>query len=184
MKHYHEPGDLHELTLSCYEGRTLLAEEMGRKLLCESIHRAMERHHFGLVAFVLMPEHVHVLVCPQAVEPAIDELLYAIKRSFSYRMKQYYEAIRDPKRAELTVRERPGRTSFRFWQEGGGYDRNISTPNAVLASIDYIHTNPVRRGLVNRAREWKWSSCRWYESDKQVVDPDLPKIHGLPDFVA
>jgi len=183
VKHYYEPGDLHELTFSCHAGLALLAEEMARKLLCESINRAIERHNYRLVAFVLMPEHVHLLVCPMAAHPAIDELLYAIKRPFSYRMKQHYETIRDPIRAELTVRERPERTRFRFWQEGGGYDRNISTPAAILASIDYIHMNPVRRGFVDCARDWKWSSCRWYESEKQIVDPDLPTIHGLPDFM-
>jgi putative transposase len=49
-----------------------------------------------------------------------------------------------------------------------------------VASIDYFHANPVRAGLVMRARDWKWSSARWYESDKQIVDSDLPTIHGLP----
>ncbi|MCA9112003.1 MAG: hypothetical protein KDA52_18770 [Planctomycetaceae bacterium] len=52
---------------------------------------------------------------------------------------------------------------------------------AVLAAIDDIHRNPVRRGLVEQARRWKWSSSRWDESDGQFVDPELPTIHGLRD---
>jgi putative transposase len=37
VKHYHEPGDLHELTFSCYGRRTLLDDDKARTLLCESI---------------------------------------------------------------------------------------------------------------------------------------------------
>jgi len=184
VKHYHEPGDLHELTFSCYQRRPLLDDDKSRILLCESIDRAISGHDFRLVAFVLMPEHVHLLVCPMEPKPEIDKLLFAIKRPFSYRIKKHLEKTGDPRLAELTVRERPGKVTFRFWEEGGGYDRNISQGRTIQASIDYIHQNPVRRGLTNRARDWKWSSCRWYESDKQIVDRDLPTIHGLPDLVS
>ena len=49
------------------------------------------------------------------------------------------------------VRQRPGVETFRFWQEGPGYDRNLDRVDTVLAAIDYIHRNPERRGLVDRA---------------------------------
>jgi putative transposase len=58
-----------------------------------------------------------------------------------------------------------------FWQEGPDYDRKLQTCEAVLASIDYIHLNPVKRGLCQRARDWRWSSARFYESGGTVVDP-------------
>jgi putative transposase len=181
IKHYYEPGDLHELTFSCYSRLPLLDDDKARTLLCQSIDRAIGHHAFGLVAFVLMPEHVHLLVSTLAANPEIDALLFAIKRPFSYRMKQHYELIGSRWQTRLVVRERPGKQAFRFWEEGPGYDRNLSQSAAIVASIEYIHMNPVRRGLVERARDWKWSSCRWYESNKEVNDPDLPAIHGLPD---
>ncbi len=81
----------------------------------------------------------------------------------------------------LTVRERPDKICFRFWQEGAGYDRNLYTNEAILHSIDYIHLNPIRRGLCQKAVDWKWSSARFYASINPLwSDPDLPKIHGLP----
>lgn len=180
VKHLHEPGDCHELTFSCYQRRAILIEEQWRRMFCESIQRAFEGHPFKLVAFVLMPEHVHLLTYPTTPECPIDELLYAVKRPYSFRIKQRLLESASPLLNELTVQERPGKTCFRYWQEGPGYDRNLSTERAVLSAIDYIHLNPVRRGLVQRGRDWKWSSCRWYESDRQVIDSDLPTIHGLP----
>jgi putative transposase len=184
VKHFHEPGDLHELTFSCYEQLPLLAEDTARKQLCESIDRAVTGGAYRLVAFVLMPEHVHLLVDPTSAEPAIDKLLYAIKRPFSHRMKLHFEAVASRWRDRLTVRDRPGKLAFRFWQEGPGYDRNLSGSSAIVAAIDYIHRNPVRRGLVERARDWKWSSCRWYESEKQEIDAVLPTIHGLREALS
>jgi putative transposase len=181
LKRFHSPGDLHELTFSCSGRRPLLADEKVCKLLCQSIDQAMSHHRHQLIAFVFMPEHVHLLVLPTSIECDIAGLLFAIKRPFSYRVKRHYEASHSDLRSQLVVREREGKSAFRFWQEGAGYDRNLFEPQSIVAAIDYIHLNPVRRGLVASARDWKWSSCRWYLTDRQEMDPDLPTIHGLTD---
>ena len=69
--------------------------------------------------------------------------------------------------ARVTVQE-GRRVRHRFWQPGGGYDRNITSTAALRAVIDYIHANPVRRGLVARAEDWEWSSARWYAGLRPV----------------
>jgi hypothetical protein len=56
--------------------------------------------------------------------------------------------------AELTVTRENGTRESRFWQSGGGYDRNVVKPATVSRVIDYIHFNPVRRGLAERAEDW------------------------------
>ena len=92
----------------------------------------------------------------------------------SYRIKQDLIDAEDPLLAKLTIREQPGKTTFRFWQEGPGYDRNVLDHGTLRAMIDYVHLNPVRRGLVDRPRDWKWSSWRYYEGDGEAVDAGLP----------
>ncbi len=165
VKHYHTPGDYHELTFSCYQQRPLLTNDTWRGMLAEAIDRAIANHQFRLHAFVFMPEHVHLLVYPEQPEPRIDGLLKAIKRPFSYRIKQLLIEADSPLLRTLTIRERPGKTTFRYWQEGPGYDRNLETAKAVMAAIEYIHHNPVKRGLCQSIGEWKWSSARFYLSD-------------------
>ena len=49
----------------------------------------------------------------------------------------------------------PRRVRHRFWQPGGGYDRNITTTATLRAMIEYLHANPVRRGLVAKAEDWE-----------------------------
>ncbi len=176
IKHFHRPGDVHELTFSCYHGRALLVDDAWRKLLAVAIDRAMYRWEFRLHAFVFMPNHVHLLVSPVGELARVSELLKAIKQPFSLRVKKLLEDASSPLLDVLTVLERPGVRTFRFWQEGPGYDRNLTASTSALASIDYIHRNPVRKNLCVRARDWKWSSARHYESDGADVDIDLPAI--------
>jgi putative transposase len=180
IKHYHEPGDLHEFTFSCYRQIKLLTNDVWRRYLARAIDVAGERFRFPLVAFVFMPEHVHLLVFPLEEKPAIELYLAAVKRPVSADVKRDLARAGSPLLKRLTVRERPGKEVFRFWQEGPGYDRNLQKPKTVQSSIEYIHLNPVRRKLVTDARRWKWSSASYYESDGREIEADLPRITPMP----
>ena len=94
-----------------------------------------------------MPEHVHLLVLPQDKSARISRLLARAKQPTSKAIQAMLSQHNSPLIEKLTVEERPGKHCFRFWQEGAGYDRNLFSATAIQASIDYIHLNPVRRGL-------------------------------------
>lgn len=79
----------------------------------------------------------------------------------------------------LTIRERPGKRTFRFWQEGGGYDRNIASNRVLRTAIDDVHRNPVRRGLCHSPGDWKWSSWAYYFGEQRWPNEDLPTVHGF-----
>jgi putative transposase len=181
IKHFHKPGDLHAFTFSCFEQRPLLTNDDWRKRLSRSIDEACIEYHWELAAFVYMPEHVHLLVVPKERKPAIDDFLLRIKQPFSAEIKAILERRPTPLLKQLTVEERPGKVCFRFWQEGPGFDRNLSDSKAVSNTLDYFHLNPVKRGLCKRAIDWSWSSARYnlLEPPKQQF-PGLPFIHGLP----
>ncbi len=182
VKHYHQPGDFHELTFSCYRRLPLLTNDTWRERLARSIDEANQIHSMRLVAFVFMPEHVHLLVFPDERRPNIGRYLAQIKQPFSKSIKQVLVDCNSPLLQQLTISERPGKTCFRFWQEGPGYDRNLDVASSVEASVNYLHTNPVSRGLCQQAIDWKWSSARWYLAHPpRQQSPDLPLIHGLPD---
>jgi putative transposase len=178
VHHFNEPGHAHELTFSCYQRRPLLVEDGRKVILSEAIDRAVSHHGFRLVAFVYMPEHVHLVVFPHSADARVEQLLYAIKRPTSFRVKQQLEAAGSDLVHTLRVLERPGKMAFRFWQEGPGYDRNITDPDALREAVDYIHSNPVRRGLVETPDGWRWSSWRWYH--ERTHDAALPTAHGWP----
>lgn len=179
VKHYHHPGHCRELTFYCYQRLPLLTDDQPRAMLSQSIERACAAQGWALTAFVYMPEHVHLLVYPLNSEARIDGFLRAVKRPFSFRMKQWLQENQSPLLQKLTV-QRPEGATFRFWQAGGGYDRNLTNEKTVLAFIDYLHLNPVRRGLCERPNDWRWSSAVWYAADGQREDPEWPKLMPLP----
>jgi putative transposase len=77
----------------------------------------------------------------------------------------------------LAVPRAGGIVEHRFWQAGGGYDRNVVEQRTLLKVIEYMHLNPVRRGLVELPEDWEWSSARWYAGIRPVpleIDPTLP----------
>jgi putative transposase len=180
VRHYNESEHARELTFSCYKQMPLLTNDLWRQMLAQSIDHAVEGHCYRLAAFVFMPEHVHLIVYPADGADGIDALLKAIKRPFSYRVKHILADSGSPLLETLTIRQRPGVMTFRFWQEGPGYDRNLTKPRTTLESINYLHNNPVRRGLVPSAADWKWSSARYYLNDPPTQPDDGPHIHGLP----
>ncbi len=177
VRHYNNPSTDHELTFSCYRRMPLLTDEPARRELGIAVQRAVLRLGYGVVAFVFMPEHVHLLVRPtpgQAYD--IAALLYAIKRPSSFRIKQWMQRHANPRLAELTIRDRPGHASFRFWQEGPGYDRNITEPDTLQNAINYIHHNPVKRGLCDFPWEWAWSSwTQWHRPETTLLN-EMPRI--------
>ena len=80
------------------------------------------------------------------------------KRALLFLKKQALEFL------ECLEDQQPnGMMSYRFWQRGGGFDGNLTEPKTIWAMIDYIHANPVRRGLCERPTDWDWSSAREYE---------------------
>ena len=117
VRHYDEPGHCHELTFSCYRRLPLLTNDVWRSMLSVSLGRAVAGHDFRLLAFVYRPEHVHLLVFPKGPDSRVSGLLKAVKQPFSNRIKQLLVKNSSGLVRRLTVRERPGKTAFRFWQE-------------------------------------------------------------------
>ncbi len=180
VKHFDSPGQAHELTFSCYRRFPLLDNDVFRSILGKAINRAVERHHYELVAYVFMPEHVHLIVFPQAEAGTISQLLFAIKKPSSFRIKQWMQEHKDSRLGKLMVRERRDKTTFRSWQEGSGYDRNIDDSAKLEVMIDYLHENPIRRNLCKTTDQWEWSSWHFYHGDESTLDGNLI-VHGLTD---
>lgn len=182
VRHFDLPGDAHFLTFSCYRRLALLAKDRSRSWFVDSLQNAREKHGFQLWAWVIMPEHVHLLIYPCELEHDTATILTAIKRPVGERAIAFLTSQNSQFLERLTVRTR-NRTYRRFWQAGPGQDHNIYEPETALRVVDYIHNNPVRRGLVERPQDWPWSSARDWSGEIDVpikVDRSLPAIVEIP----
>ena len=158
---YNDSGHAHELTFSCYNGYKFLSAERTCLWLAESINEARSKWNFDLCAYVFMPEHAHLIIHPQERNYDIAQIRKAMKSPVVTKAIGYLEK-KNPEWLPKIIRRRGKKTERLFWQSGGGNDRNITEPSTLMKMMDYIHMNPVRRGLVERAEEWNWSSASWF----------------------
>jgi len=180
IQHFNIEGHAHLLTFSCFQRRPMLQSDSFRAILSFRINRANELHQFQLISFVYMPEHIHLLVYAKRPESRIEKLLYAIKKFSADSIKQEMIRTDDPLLRSLTIVERPGKKTFRFWQEGPGHDRNIISVENCVKAAEYLHNNPVRRRLCATPDLWRWSSWKHYHQKDWSGDPALPRVDGFP----
>jgi len=167
-RRYNIPGHAHELTFSCYHGLPLLGKERSRLWFLESLAQARQKHSLQLFAYVVMPEHAHVLLYAPDDNYDIPAILKSIKQPVARRAMNYLREAAPDWLENLGTSRPDGKTVYHFWQDGGGYDRNIHSADAIISSIEYLHANPVRRGLVASPTDWEWSSARWWEGQPSV----------------
>lgn len=154
-KSFDIPGHVHELTFSTKNRHKFLAMPEIAKYFVENLDNVRKDFDLEILAYVVMPEHCHILILPNHEHYSISKILRAAKAPVAlYALKQYPEL-----REQCAVVKQGGLTTYQFWQPGGGYDRNMWTDEAIQNSIAYIHNNPVKRYLSNTPKDWPWSSA-------------------------
>ncbi|MCC6676880.1 MAG: transposase [Phycisphaerales bacterium] len=170
MKRREVPAGIRFVTCSCQGRLPLFSNAQICGVFVEALIAARRKYKFELYAWVLMPEHVHMMVRPND-EVALDRVLLSMKLSVAMKVIARWTEMRAPILARLD----DGGGSPRFWQKGGGFDRNVRDGSELCREIRYIHRNPVERGLVSRPEEWKWSSVRWWMGKRDgEVECDPP----------
>ncbi len=166
---YNIAGHAHELTFSCYNNQAFLSAERPCKYLIDSIVASREEYQFDLWAYVFMPNHVHLLICPRTADYSISGILRSIKQPVSRKAIDYLKENNPGGLKSLATHQM--HRHYRFWQKGGGYDRNITKVRTIIDSAHYLHNNPVRKGLVQSADEWYYSSAADWQGTRQGPIP-------------
>ena len=199
LKRYYGAGHLHFVTCSCYQRRPLLGRAGARNLFVHILGEVRERYRFSLVGYVVMPDHIHLLMSEPEVEtPSV--VMQVLKQRVSRRLRRKRPTLRTAKGGPPAANGGP--PQLRLWGEADGptlqrtkggppaakggapelprfwqrrfYDFNVWSHKKRREKLDYMHSNPVKRGLVRRPQDWPWSSYAFYAGE----DPTLRKAKG------
>ncbi len=140
--------------------------------------QARAAYHFDIWSYVIMPEHVHLLIFPRDDEYSISDMLKDIKQPVTRAALKHVRRYAPSFLPTMLDAQPNGERHYRFWQRGGGYDRNMIRLATVHQEIRYIHANPVRRGLVDAPEDWPWSSARYFAGRADV--PIIPDVGSIP----
>jgi len=136
---YQQSRELHYITFTCYHRSPYLSSPAARDLFETTFERVRRWYEFYINGYVVMPEHVHLLIS----EPERASLAVALQM-----LKQIVS-----RKLQAVAAGTP------FWQRRY-YDFNVWSAEKFDEKLRYIHLNPVRRGLVQAPEDWPWSSFR------------------------
>ena len=116
------------------------------------------RHFYELYAWVVMPNHVHMLILPLV---AVPKIMRWLKGSTAREANRILD-----------------RTGQQFWQDES-YDHYLRNESQFHRTVNHLEGNPVSAQLVRSPEDWLWSSANW-----QAEAPALPKARPLPSSLS
>ena len=159
LKRYDGCGDLPFLTFSCWRRKPLLGTARARDRLVKILGEVRERYGFLLVGYVVMPEHVHLLM-GESKKASPSRVLQVLKQRVSRALRHRGRRIA---KSQLRLRfPEPEPPLPCFWQRRF-YDFNVWSRGKRREKLEYMHANPLVRKLVEHPEEWPWSSWAFYE---------------------
>jgi len=167
LKRYTGCGDFHFITFSCYERRALLESKRAKAAFVKILGEVRARYGFRLAGYVVMPNHVHLLISesPSGTPAKVIQVLkQRVSRALRGKRRGAQKQFSLPFSSGLTERRR-------FWQRRY-YDFNVYSEKKLREKLEYMHLNPVKRKLVKHAREWPWSSWSFYQGEAGLMAMD------------
>lgn len=159
---YDEDCQAQFITFSCYRRRRLLDHELIRDALVEILSEKIQ-HDKGICSgYVIMPNHVHMIVWFEDAS-RLPKFMQRFKQSSSILLKKRLLGL-VPNYAKTFAKNDP------FWQPKY-YAFNLYSLKKAEEKLNYMHKNPVKAGLVERAIDWQWSSARHYELNETSLVP-------------
>ena len=162
-------GHLHFITFSCYRRVPFLRSVRAKNTFVQILGEVRDRYGFSLVGYVVMPEHVHLLMSEptrgtpstaiQVLKQRVSRRLRRKKRANAGQLNWSFEGAED--------------LLPRFWQRRF-YDFNVWSLKKRVEKLHYMHMNPLKRKLVDHPKDWPWSSFSFYTDLKSGlirVDP-------------
>jgi putative transposase len=151
LTRFHHSGQSHFVTFCCYHRHRLFTTDASCRVFESALERVRRSYRLYVYGYVVMPEHVHLLLS----EPQRDTLadaLKSLKQGVSRRLI-----------GSLPLKPKTGLSGApeHFWQKRY-YDFNIRNYAQFVEKLRYIHRNPVKQGLCDRPEDWHWSSFRHY----------------------
>jgi putative transposase len=150
----------HFITCSCYRRLPFLSQSRSRDCFLSILEQLRQRYHFVVAGYVVMPEHIHLLITePEIGSPStvMQVLKQRTARALLPKRKR-----RNPRQSSLFAELSQPRS---FWQ-ARFYDFNVWTTKKRVEKLRYMHRNPVKRRLVESPEQWRWSSYRFYALDE------------------
>jgi putative transposase len=163
-RRFYIPGGVYFFTIVTFDRKPILIQPAARELLHTAWVDTGKRFPFRTEAICLLPDHLHCIWRLPEGDADFSLRWREIKRLFT---KWYLERI-GPGGCRNVSRRKKGEAAVwqrRFWEHA------LRDPDDFNRHLAYIHFNPVKHGLVQRVKDWPWSSFHRYVA-AGLIDSD------------
>jgi REP element-mobilizing transposase RayT len=163
--------NLYFITTTAVQRVNLFHRDVIKRIIADSLNYIRVQHWIKLYAFVIMPNHIHIIVRFLEGYTLSDVMREFKKYTARQIIRQYQAENNQPALAflEQTANHVPDQR-YKVWEDG--YDaRNVFSPEFLGQKLEYIHNNPCQPHweLVEHPEEYPWSSARYYLLDKPAI---------------
>lgn len=164
----YEPTHPHFITCTVLHWIPIFTNKESVQIVFESLQYLQCNHNLNLYAYVILENHLHLVASSDDIAKDIARFKsYTAREILNLLKKRNIKTILDQlefyKKAHKVDRE------FQLWQEGI-QPKLIQSEQMMIDRINYIHNNPIKRGYVDEAKHWRYSSARDYEGDDGLID--------------
>jgi REP element-mobilizing transposase RayT len=136
------------------------------KIMIDSLNYGKSEKGLKIYFYVIMDNHFHIIV----KHPDLSDLMRSLKGFTAVKILE--ELHKDKNKWKLDLfkyyRKKFKSTTYQVWQEGF-HPQLISSDKMLAQKVEYLHYNPVKRGLVNNPEDWKYSSANNREWDDSLI---------------
>lgn len=150
-----------------------------KELVCKALNEARTSAQLLIFAYVIMPDHMHMLIGSERKPSEVLRYVNGItgRRVINYLKENGFESSLQKLKRENGNRQH----KYSLWDHHPNL-KLVTTENGLIEKANYIHNNPVRAGLVERAEDYRWSSIRCWvrkplEDEPLLVDIDQIDWH-------
>jgi putative transposase len=161
-----EPNTFHYLTMVAFRRVPVFKSEKACQFFIEVLQETRKKHPFKLVGYVIMPDHVHLILNP--VECDISLIGKELKGKSGKKIIDWLKEKNFVTSLEKIKLKNPQKRnhSYAVWQKKVK-SIDLSSPKFIRQKLNYVHLNPIRAGLCDHPAKWKWSSYHGYLPHKQ-----------------
>lgn len=180
--HIYDQHAIHFVTFSVIDWVDALTRKRYRDLIIESLKFCRKEKQLRIIAYCLMPNHVHMIGYCRGYF-GLSDVLRDFKK---FTANQILQSIKtDPEsRREWMLRHfswrgemNPNNTDYQFWQQGN-HPIELYSHKFIEQKIEYIHQNPVKAGWVNKPEDYVYSSARWYSCEMGPLEVEVYRRYG------
>ena len=166
-----EPQTAHFVTCTIIDWLPLFSSPEVVQIIFDSWSFLRNEGDFKLYGFVVLENHLHFIA-------QSDDLTRSVSRFKSYTARQIIDGYIAQKAYGILDRLAFGKKQHKhdrdhqFWQEGS-HPELIQSDVVMREKLEYIHNNPAKRGYVDLAEHWRYSSARCYQGEDGLIELDI-----------